>query len=247
MVLGVLCGGCVLLSFLLGFDRIEIVKNLVIVGILSIVLMFTLESELVRGNFSYNNSEQFLRFFFSYLFFLVASFLFPLIPEAGWVFLCVFVTFVLLFVPLVPFVSLLFPFVFLELFASLSVLLAFFELLASLSVLLAFFELLASLSVLLAFFELLASLSGLLALRVTLVPSGSETSVVDDIGTSMHTVWALSNQWPELMSGLCALKTNAPAISAAATDAAATNVLRMRARLALLRALLTAILAENEG
>lgn len=79
-------------SLIKGYDLSTIVKNAVIVGVLSIILIFVIKLDRYSGRFLYNNQSYFKRFFIEYLIFAMLTLVFSFLPSAGWLFAFVFIT-----------------------------------------------------------------------------------------------------------------------------------------------------------
>lgn len=83
---------CFVSGILYKADVYIIVKNLIVIGIMVIALLFVIELDHIKGKFSFDNDLCFWRFFIVYCIFLAISCVFPNFPSAGWAFLCIFIS-----------------------------------------------------------------------------------------------------------------------------------------------------------
>ncbi len=82
-------------AWLYGKNIYEIVKIIILIMIACGCMFFVIEVSKQKQLFLYDNDENFHRFTFLYLFFLVAGVALPLLPEGGWPCLVIFVSLML--------------------------------------------------------------------------------------------------------------------------------------------------------
>ncbi len=82
-------------SWLYGKNVYEIVKMIILIMIACGCMFFVIEVSRQKQLFLYDNAENFHRFTFFYLFFLIAVAVLPLLPEGGWPYLVIFVSLML--------------------------------------------------------------------------------------------------------------------------------------------------------
>lgn len=81
-----------LISVLMNNDIVTVVKNVIIISILTIALVFVFNMDILKDNLLYNNKYFIKRYFISYLAFLIIAIICAYLPVEGWIFICVFIT-----------------------------------------------------------------------------------------------------------------------------------------------------------
>lgn len=79
-------------GFLYGLSTDILVRNSIFIIALTIGLFFTVENELKNSRFRFDNFGKLYRFFWLYMFGLLASCLFPLVLPTGWPYLVIFIS-----------------------------------------------------------------------------------------------------------------------------------------------------------
>lgn len=82
----------IIVNLILKNDDInKIVIEFVVVGILTIVLLFSIESDIKLGKLLFNNEKVLKRFFISYYFFLFIACVCVFLPRSSWIFISIFI------------------------------------------------------------------------------------------------------------------------------------------------------------
>ena len=79
-------------SFITGFELELFIRNLIIVGLLTILLMYVVESDYKDGFFIFNNTHFIKRYIITYCLCALVAGVCAFIPSSGWIYLAVFVS-----------------------------------------------------------------------------------------------------------------------------------------------------------
>lgn len=100
---GILATG--IASYLYHFETIRIVTNIIIFGILSLLLIFVIEKEKLKERLLFDNINHMSMFYSIYFTYLIISLFFPLISNAGWPYLVIFIPLAIVSNELIGFVA----------------------------------------------------------------------------------------------------------------------------------------------
>lgn len=78
-------------SFILGFELELYVRNLIIIGLISIALIYVLDADYREGRFLFSNAFFLNRFFVTYLICAIGAGICAFLPSYGWIYLAMFV------------------------------------------------------------------------------------------------------------------------------------------------------------